>query len=83
MRRTLLAGLMCSFLTGCLSIPGTTKMPPDSARAEAAISEKLPLTVPVPITADNAESQLRALQSELDQHLRKLASAGPATNEPN
>ncbi|MCX7701256.1 MAG: hypothetical protein N2039_10300 [Gemmataceae bacterium] len=74
--RWLVLGLLSVPLTvGCLTIPPkATTDPVERDRAEATIAEKLPITTPVPVTAQNCESQVQALQREMDLHLKKLAS---------
>ncbi len=79
----LIPGVLVAFLTaGCLTLPphaSTNKG--DRDRVEAAVAEKLPLVTPVPVTADNCESQMQALQREMDAQMKKLASTRPADSD--
>lgn len=76
--RSLFLGLfvLVPWTAGCLTVPpkATTDLM-ERDRAAAAIAEKIPITTPVPVTAQNCDTQLQALQREMDLQLKKLAAA--------
>jgi len=83
MKRHLVASLALSTVVGCLTVPPKAVHPSgEKDRAEETIAEKLPLVTPVPVTADNCNAQLQALQKEIDVNLRRLAAANRNSDEP-